>query len=51
VKIERSARVLWSTEWAPFEVRTGRMNEYTIKLPDEVLNVVRDQFKKRSTAR
>jgi hypothetical protein len=50
VKIERSARVLWSTEWAPFEVQPGRMNEYTIKPPDEVLNVVRDQLKERATA-
>jgi hypothetical protein len=50
VKIERSARVLWSTKWASFEVRPGRINEYTIKLPDEVLNVVRDRLKKRAVA-
>ena len=40
----------WTTEWAPFEVQVGRINEYTIKLPEEVLNVVRDQLKERATA-
>jgi hypothetical protein len=40
----------WFNEGAPFEVRTGQMNEYTFKLPDEVLNVVRDQLKQRATS-
>jgi hypothetical protein len=40
----------WSVGRAPFAARPGQNNEFTISLPDEVLNVVREKLKAASTA-
>ena len=42
---EQFLRESWFSGQPSFDVRPGQINEYTISLPEEVLNVVREKLK------